>query len=400
MRQTWRWFGPTDKVTLWDIRQAGAEGIVTAIYHIPPGQAWSRAAIRQRIAEVERHEDGTPSGLTLDVIESIPVSEAIKTAAPGREADVQAWIESLENCAAEGIRVICYNFMPVLDWTRTDLKHRRPNGARALRFDLADFAGFDIHVLDRTGAAQDYAPAVVAEAAARAAGWDTAARDRLAGNILAGLPGSVERWTLDSFRARLATYDGIDADALRANMAWFLRRVVPVAERLGVRLCCHPDDPPWALFGLPRILSTEADYRWLVGVVDSPANGITFCTGSLGARAENDLVGMVERLGRHIHFLHLRNVRREADSAPCSFFEDDHLGGSTDMVAVIRAIVAEQARRRAEGRADWCIPMRPDHGQEILSDAERVGAPGYPAVGRLKGLAELRGAMLALQAVA
>jgi mannonate dehydratase len=399
MRQTWRWFGPADKVTLWDIRQAGAEGIVTSLYHVPPGQAWTRAEIRARIAEVETHDDGTPSGLTLDVIESIPVSETIKTAAPGREAHVEAWIESMANCAAEGIGVICYNFMPVLDWTRTDLKHRRPNGARALRYDLADFAAFDIHVLNRAGAEADYAPAVVAEAAACAAAWDTAARDRLAGNILAGLPGSVERWTLESFRARLATYEGITAEDLRANMAWFLERVVPVAERLGVRLCCHPDDPPWTLFGLPRIMSTEADYAWLVNVVPSPANGITFCTGSLGARGDNDLVGMVRRLGRHISFLHLRNVRREADTVPCSFFEDDHLGGSADMVAVIRAVVDEQNRRRAEGRADWQIPMRPDHGQEILTDAERVGAPGYPAVGRLKGLAELRGAMLALQAV-
>lgn len=398
MRQTWRWFGPADKVTLWDIRQAGAEGVVTSLYHIPPGVAWSREEIVRRIVEVTTHEDGTPLGLTLDVIESIPVSEAIKTAGPEREADVAASIESLANCAAEGIRVICYNFMPVLDWTRTDLKHRRPNGALALRFDLADFAAFDIHVLARKDAAQAYSPAVAAEAARRAGGWDARARDRLTGNILAGLPGSAERWTLDSFRARLASCDHIDAATLRANMAWFLARVVPAAERLGVRLCCHPDDPPRPLFGLPRIMSTEEDYRWLVEVVKSPANGITFCTGSLGARGGNDLVGMVERLGPHIQFLHLRNVRREGEGVPCSFFEDDHLGGSTDMVAVIRAVLAEQARRRAEGRADWCIPMRPDHGQEILSDAERVGTPGYPAVGRLKGLAELRGAMLALQA--
>lgn len=399
MRQTWRWFGPADKVTLWDIRQAGAEGIVTSLYHIPPGTVWSRAEIRKRINEVEQHEDGTPSGLTLDVIESIPVSEAIKTAGPERESHVAAWIESLANCAAEGNKVICYNFMPVLDWTRTDLKHRRPNGALALRFDLPDFAAFDIHVLSRPSAEQDYTPDIAAMAADRAARWDDAARAKLAGNILAGLPGSVERWTLDSFRARLATYNGINAADLRTNMAWFLHRVVPVAEQLGIRLCCHPDDPPWPMFGLPRIMSTEEDYQWLVNLVKSPANGITFCTGSLGARAENDLVGMVERLGPHIHFAHLRNVRREQDTTPCSFFEDDHLSGSTDMVAVIRAIIAEQNRRRAKGRADWCIPMRPDHGQEILTDAERAGAPGYPAVGRLKGLAELRGVMLALQAV-
>jgi mannonate dehydratase len=373
---------------------------VTSLYHIAPGAVWTRNAIRQRIREVEVHEDGTPSGLTLDVIESIPVSEAIKTAGPNRDVHIAAWIESMANCAAEGIRVICYNFMPVLDWTRTDLKHRRPNGALALRYDLPDFAGFDIHILARDGAAQDYTPAIVAEAAHRAATWDDAARDKLAANILAGLPGSVERWTLDSFRDRLATYRGIDAEGLRNNMAYFLSRVIPAAERLGVRLCCHPDDPPWALFGLPRIMSTEADYRWLVGTVPSPANGITFCTGSLGARADNDLAGMVRRMGPHIHFLHLRNVRREDSTVPCSFFEDDHLGGSTDMVAVIAAVVAEENRRRDAGRDDWQIPMRPDHGQEILTDAERVGAPGYPAVGRLKGLAELRGAMLALQSVA
>ncbi|MBV2358642.1 mannonate dehydratase [Thalassococcus sp. CAU 1522] len=390
MRQTWRWFGPVDKVSLADIRQAGAEGIVTALYDIPPGQAWPRAAIAARRSEIEA------AGLSWDVVESLPVSEAIRTGASDSAAHLEAYRQSLEHLAAEGIAVICYNFMPVLDWTRTDLAHERPSGARALRFDLVDFAAFDIAILERPGAAGDYETAVVRQAQERAASLSDADRTGLTNTILAGLPGAVEHWTLDSFRARLAAYDGIDAKALRANLKRFLSEVVPHAEALGLRLCCHPDDPPWPLFGLPRILSTEADYRWLVDAVPSPANGITLCTGSLGARGDVDLPGMMARLGEHVHFLHLRNVRREAGSIPCSFFEDDHLAGSTDMVAVIRAVLAEQVRRKAQGRADWQIPMRPDHGQEILDDRNRKAAPGYPAIGRLKGLAELRGVMMAL----
>lgn len=390
MRQTWRWFGPIDNVTLPEIRQAGAEGIVTALYDIPPGTAWPAEAI------AERHALIRDAGLTWDVVESLPVSEAIRCGAPETNAHIAAWIASLEALAAEGIEVICYNFMPVLDWTRTDLAAPRPSGATALRFDLIDFAAFDIAVLERAGAAADYTPDVVSRAKARARVFTQADKDRLTANILAGLPGAVEHWTLETLRARLAAYAGIDAEGLRANLKRFLEAVVPHAERFGVRLCCHPDDPPWPLLGLPRILSTEADYNWLVHCVPSPANGITLCTGSLGARGDTDLPGMISRLGAHVHFLHLRNVRREDGTVPGSFFEDDHLGGSTDMVAVIAAVLAEEARRHAEGRPDAVIPMRPDHGQDILDDHIRTSAPGYPAVGRLKGLAELRGVAMAL----
>lgn len=390
MRQTWRWFGPDDRVSLSDIRQAGAEGVVTALYHLPPGTAWPIDQIAARKAQIEG------AGLTWDVVESLPVSEAIRTGASDSDAHLAAYCASLQALADQGIQVICYNFMPVLDWTRTDLAALQPTGSRALRFDLIDFAAFDLHILGRAGAEPDYDPAARAAADDRARTLDAPARERLTRTILAGLPGAVETWTLDSFRAALARYDGIDADGLRSNLKRFLDAVVPTAERLGLRLCCHPDDPPWPLFGLPRILSTEADYTWLVNAHPSPANGITFCTGSLGARPDVDLPGMVDRLGAHIHFAHLRNVRREGGGAPCSFVEDAHLDGSTDMVAVIAALLREQARRRSAGRADAQIPMRPDHGQEMLDDLTRQAAPGYPAIGRLRGLAELRGVMAAL----
>ncbi len=390
MRQTWRWFGPEDNVTLPEIRQAGVEGIVTALYHIPPGDVWPRDAIRARREVIEA------AGMTWDVVESLPVSEDIRTGAPAAAQHFAHWITSLENLAAEGIKIICYNFMPVLDWTRTDLAAPMASGATALRFDLVDFAAFDLFVLKREGAVADYPNDVVAKARERAEHHSDADRARLTRNILAGLPGAVERWTLDSLRERLTRYAHIDAERLRAHLQGFVQAVVPAAERLGMRLCCHPDDPPWPLLGLPRIMSTEADLNWLVTTVPSPANGVTFCTGSLGARPDNELAKMLQRLGPHIHFYHFRNVRMEDGGVPGSFHEDEHFGGSTDMVAVLKAAVAEQMRRQSEGRADWNIPMRPDHGQNILDDHHRKSAPGYPAIGRLKGLAELRGAMLAL----
>ncbi|MEV8468919.1 mannonate dehydratase [Fluviibacterium sp. DFM31] len=390
MRQSWRWFGPEDNVTLSEIRQAGAAGIVTALYQIPPGEVWPREEIRARREVIEA------AGLTWDVVESLPVSEAIRTGAPESAKLIANWAASLENLAAEGLSVICYNFMPVLDWIRTNLAAPMPSGATALRFDLIDFAAFDMFVLDREGAVADYPNNIVAAARSRADSFTSEDRDRLTRNILSGLPGTVERWTPQTLRERLGVYAEVDAERLRANLVTFLGKVVPTAERLDMRLCCHPDDPPWPLLGLPRIMSTEADFASLVNAVPSPANGITFCTGSLGARPDNDLPGMMERLGRHVHFLHLRNVRLEDGTVPGSFHEDEHLGGSTDMIAVIKAVLEEQARRRAEGRNDWQIPMRPDHGQNILDDRHRASAPGYPAIGRLKGLAELRGAMMAL----
>jgi mannonate dehydratase len=397
MRQAWRWFGPVDKVTLADARQAGVEAIVTALHHVPTGAAWTPEEIEKRQREVAFHPDGSMTHLAWEVVESLPVSEDIKTQTGDWRTHILNYRRSLDNLARAGIRVICYNFMPVIDWTRTDLWWRLPHGGTAMRFDLADFAAFDIHVLKRKGAAAGYTGAVAAEAERRAARLGEEDKDRLTANIVAGLPGSQEHWSLETVAEHLATYDGIGADTLRAHFVDFLSEVAPHADSLGLRLCCHPDDPPFPLLGLPRIMSTLADYRAVLGAVDVPANGVTFCTGSLGARPDNDLPAMVEALGSRIHFVHLRNVRRDSEEVPCSFFEDEHLAGQTDMVAVIAALLAEEGRRRAERRADAEIPMRPDHGQDILDDLKRGAQPGYPAIGRLKGLAELRGVMAALR---
>ena len=396
MRQTWRWFGPKDKVSVEDARQAGVEGIVTALHHVPTGEVWRAEDIELRQREVAFLPDGSMSGLKWEVVESLPVSEAIKTQTGHFKAHVEHYKRSLANLAAAGIEVVCYNFMPVLDWTRTDLAWRVSHGGRAMRFDLSDFAAFDVHILKRKGAAESFPAYVVEEAARRFAGMSEARRKQLASNVTAGLPGAVESWSLPELSAHLATYDGISPERLRQNLIDFLAEVVPVAQGLGVRLCCHPDDPPFPLLGLPRIMSTEADYRAVLEAVDVPANGVTFCTGSLGARPDNNLPAMARALADRIHFVHLRNVRRDSEEVPCSFFEDEHLAGQTDMVAVIAELLAEEKRRRAAGRTDAEIPMRPDHGQDILDDLKRGAQPGYPAIGRLKGLAELRGVMAAL----
>ena len=396
MRQTWRWFGPNDRVSIDDMMQAGVQGVVTALHHVPTGEVWSPEQIALRQAQLAAMRDGSPSGLAWEVVESLPVSEAIKTQTGDWRGHVQNWTQSMRNLHAAGIRVICYNFMPVLDWTRTDLEWRRPNGARCMRFDLTDFAAFDIHILERPGAAEDFPEDIRDAAARRFADMDDAARQQLAGNVVFGLPGAAEHLTMGDVRDLLQTYAPVTDAVLRRNFNDFLEQVAPVAQDLGMRLCCHPDDPPFALLGLPRVMSTEADYAERMAAVDLPANGITLCSGSLGARHDNDLPGMMRRLGDRVHFLHLRNVRRDTDTIPASFFEDEHLTGQTDMVDLIDAILAEEARRRAAGREDWRIPMRPDHGQDILDDIGRGGQPGYPAIGRLKGLAELRGVELAL----
>jgi mannonate dehydratase len=390
MLETWRWFGPVDKVSVGDALQAGAQAIVSALHHVPTGVVWTREEI------AKRQNETLAGGLEWKVVESLPVSEAIKTGGKDKQAHIAAWKQSLENLAACGLETICYNFMPVLDWTRTDLRWRTSRGARAMRFDLVDFAAFDIHILKRENAVRDYRDDMAEAAAWRHRELDDEAKRNLASNIGAGLPGSAESYSLDGLRSHLGDYAGIDAQKLRRHLIDFLAEVVPTAERLGMRLCCHPDDPPWPLLGLPRIMSTEQDYKMVLDAVPSPANGVTLCTGSMGARADNDLPGMVERLGPRIHFAHLRNVHREADEMPCSFFEDEHLAGDTDLVAVIAALLKEERRRRQEGREDDQIPMRPDHGQEILDDVARGAQPGYPAIGRLKGLAEIRGASRAL----
>ena len=396
MRQTWRWFGPKDLVSIDDMCQAGVEGVVSALHHVPTGALWTPAEIAQRQHEIATMKDGGPSGLTWDVVESLPVSEDIKKQKGDWRAHIETWKQGMVNLRAAGIRIICYNFMPVLDWTRTDLAWRRPTGATCMRFDLPDFAAFDLHILERKGAAEDYPEALRDEAARRFAAMDEARRAQLAGNVVFGLPGAAERFTLDDVRRHLAEYDGISADRLRAHLVDFLSEVAPLAQDIGMRLCCHPDDPPFPLLGLPRVMSTEADYAAVMQAVDIPANGITLCTGSLGARPDNDLPGMMRRLGDRVHFLHLRNVTLEGGEIRNSFYEAMHLEGGTDMVAMIAAILAEERRRKAEGREDWSIPFRPDHGQDILDDLNRKAQPGYPAIGRLRGLAELRGIMTAL----
>lgn len=397
MKQTWRWFGPEDLVSIDSAAQAGAEGIVSAIHHVPAGAVWTPGEIAQRQHEIGTLADGSPSGLAWDVVESLPVSEDIKKQQGDWRDHIAAYIESLRNLAAAGLDVICYNFMPVLDWTRTDLAWRRPNGATCMRFDLTDFAAFDLHILARPGAAKDFDEALREAAAERHAGMSDTRRKELARNVVFGLPGAAANLSLEDVRRHIAEYDRIDEDRLRTHLIDFLSEVVPVAEALGLRLCCHPDDPPVPLLGLPRIMSTEAQYAAVMEAVDSTSNGITLCSGSLGARPDNDLPGMMERLGDRVHFLHLRNVKRETSSTRGSFFEDEHLRGDTDMVALIAACLHEEARRKAQGRTDWSIPFRPDHGQDILDDLGRKAQPGYPSIGRLKGLAELRGVIAGLQ---
>ncbi|MDX0998827.1 mannonate dehydratase [Sinorhizobium medicae] len=390
MRHTWRWFGPVDRVSVQDAAQAGAQGIVSALHHIRTGDVWPVDEIGKRQEEVRA------GGLEWEVVESVPVSECIKTqTGPWRE-HIANWQETLRRLSSAGIRTVCYNFMPVLDWTRTDLRWTARHGAKAMRFDRIDFAAFDIHLLERPGAHEDYDAATREETERRFREMPEERRLALSRNIGAGLPGSADGYSLPQLRDHLRSYDGISREKLQRHLVEFLTEVTPVAERVGINICAHPDDPPWALLGLPRILSNAEDYAHMLREVDSPANGVTFCTGSLGALAANDLPAMVRRFASRIHFVHLRNVLREEERTPCSFYEDEHLEGNTDMVAVIAELLREEQLRRAAGRADHRIPMRPDHGQEILDDLSRGAQPGYPAIGRLKGLAELRGIERAL----
>ncbi|CTQ33164.1 mannonate dehydratase [Jannaschia rubra] len=396
MRQTWRWFGPQDRVSTDDMLQAGVEGVVSALHHVPTGTVWTPQEIARRQKEIATRPGGTPSGLAWEVVESLPVSEDIKRQTGDWRAHIDAWKTSMRNLRAAGLRVICYNFMPILDWTRTDLVHRLSTGATCMRFDLPTFAAFDLHILERPGAGQDYSAETGAAAREVFDAMDDADKDGLVRNVVFGLPGAAENFSLGDLRHHLSLYAGTDADRLRANLIDFLSEVAPLAQDLGLRLCCHPDDPPFPLLGLPRIMSTEDDYARVMAAVDVPANGITLCSGSLGARPDNDLPGMMERLGDRVHFLHLRNVRRETPDIRGTFHEAAHLEGDTDMVALIAAVLRQEAARRGAGREDASIPFRPDHGQDILDDQTRQAQPGYPAIGRLKGLAELRGIMTAL----
>lgn len=396
MRHTWRWFGPHDICRIEDIEQAGAVGVVSALHHIPNGIVWTQDEIVRRQREIGRRSDGSPSTLSWDVVESLPVSEDIKKQKGEWRDHYEAYKVSLRNLASSGIEIVCYNFMPVLDWTRTALRWSLPTGATCMRFDIDDFAAFDIHILERPGASDDFEPAVVESAGRRFAGMTDAEKKALAASITMGLPGSTEAMDLARVREHLAEYGPISSERLRQNFIDFLEEIVPVAEDVGIRMCCHPDDPPFPLLGLPRIMSTAEDYAAILDAVDSPANGMTLCSGSLGARPDNDLPAMMDRFGAKVHFLHLRNVTRDTDAIAGSFFEAEHLGGATDMVRLISAILREEARRKDQGRPDAQIPMRPDHGQEIVDDLGRGGQPGYPIVGRLRGLAELRGVEHAL----
>lgn len=398
MKQAWRWFGPRDVVRISDIVFTGATDIVSALHHVPDGAVWTQEEIGRRQQEVRHRSDGEASGLEWTVVESLPVSEAIKKQKGDWRAHIANYKQSLRHLAAAGIETVCYNFMPVIDWTRTDLSWVLPNTGTCMRFDAIDFAVFDLFLLKRRNARADYDAEVRDAAAARHAGMSAARTQTVVDSVLAGLPGAADSLSLDKVQAHLDEYGAISEDRLRQNFLDFLEEVVPVASELDMRLCCHPDDPPFRLMGLPRIMSTEADLRAIVEGVDDPANGITLCSGSLGARPDNDLPGMMARLGPRVHFLHLRNVMRESTKPGGSFYECDHLAGSVDMVALVESILNEEARRRAEGRADHQIPMRPDHGVAILGDIGSGVQPGYPLIGRLKGLAELRGVMQALGA--
>ncbi|MEM7302132.1 MAG: mannonate dehydratase [Pseudomonadota bacterium] len=396
MKQTWRWFGPHDSIAIDEIEQAGATGVVTALHHIPNGAVWSADEIIKRKSEVATRQDGSASSLNWDVVESLPVSENIKKQDGDWCSHIAAYKESLENLASAGLHTVCYNFMPILDWTRTDLDWRLPSGATCMRFDWVDFAAFDLFLLKRPGAENDFPKDVIDEARTRHSAMTDEDRRTLMANITMGLPGANQQLSFDQFQELLKSYDHISAERLKSNLKDFLQEIVPVAERLGVRLCCHPDDPPFPLLGLPRIVSSEADYHDVISSVESPSNGIALCAGSLGVNPKNDLPGMMQRLGAKVHFIHLRNVRREEMRFPGSFHEAAHLDGDTDMAALVNAVLEEERRRRREGREDWSIPMRPDHGHVIADDFKREQQPGYPFIGRLRGLAELRGVVAGL----
>lgn len=391
MIESWRWYGPYDKIALAEIAQTGASGIVTALHEIPYGEVWPVETIADRQAEIAGN---TALGLHWNVVESLPVHEDIKRGVGDLERLFANYRQSMANLAACGIKTICYNFMPLLDWTRTQLDAPLPRGGTALRFSAPHMAAFEIHMLQRPGAENDYPP----EVRDVAREWFESASDGMRRNLLtsimAGLPGAYSRYEIDGLLIALEGYRGIGRDELRVNYARFLAEIIPAAEELGMRLCVHPDDPPRDILGLPRIVSNADDIAWVLAQQDSPANGLTLCAGSLGANPINDVPAIAERFADRIHFAHLRNVKKDPDG---SFEEAAHLDGDTDMVALISVLVKEEKRRREEGREDAIIPFRPDHGQELLNDADRDTHPGYPLIGRMRGLCELRGVVRAVE---
>lgn len=382
LEQTFRWFGPADEVSLADIRQTGATGIVTALHQIPCGDVWPEQEILERKKLIEEAK------LTWSVVESVNIHESIKIGTAERDKYIENYILTLQNLSKAGIKTVCYNFMPVLDWTRTHLKFTLPDQAVALRYDALALAAFDLYILNRKNAFNEFDETIQQQAKHYLTFLSEDEIKVLTETIMAGLPGTDEVFTIPEFEEHLVKYQAVDKNKLRENLAYFLNAIIPTAEREGIKMCIHPDDPPFPILGLPRVACNEEDLKFIVDSVDSQSNGITFCTGSLGANPANDLPGMIKRLGDKIHFLHLRNVQREVDG---SFHEAPHLEGSTNMYAVMKAVVDEQYNRKTAGNGTVNIPMRPDHGHLILDDFNRNTYPGYSVIGRLKGLAELRG---------